>query len=138
MALNKLYKLQVNYCSNRKEAKDHGADKGQLLGAELQAGDKVIIVEDVTTSGKSIDETYPILRSIANVEVIGLVVSFDRMEVGPSGTMSAVDEIEHKYGFPVRSIVNMEEVRKYMEDSGKLDKDILKKIDHYYDEYGVK
>ena len=53
MALQELYGKEVKYCCNRKEAKDHGADAGNLLGAELADGDKVIMVEDVTTSGKS-------------------------------------------------------------------------------------
>ncbi|MCF0105100.1 MAG: orotate phosphoribosyltransferase [Eggerthellaceae bacterium] len=138
MGLKKLYNMEVQYCSNRKENKDHGADKGILLGAELHDGDKVIIVEDVTTSGKSINNTYPILKAIADVEVIGLAISFDRMEVGPCGTMSATSEIQEKYGFPVRSIVNMDEVRSYMEQNGKLDADTLSRIDAYYEKYGVK
>ena len=59
IALQELYGKEVRYCCNRKEVKDHGADKGNLLGADLHDGDRVIMVEDVTTSGKSIDETYP-------------------------------------------------------------------------------
>ncbi len=82
MALQELYGKEVKYCCNRKEVKDHGADAGNLLGAELHDGDKVIMVEDVTTSGKSIDETYPILKAAADVDVRGLIVSLNRMEVG--------------------------------------------------------
>ncbi len=63
MALQELYGKEVKYCCNRKEVKDHGADAGNLLGAELHDGDRVIMVEDVTTSGKSIDETYPIVTA---------------------------------------------------------------------------
>ena len=74
MALQELYGKEVKYCCNRKEVKDHGADAGNLLGAELHDGDKVIMVEDVTTSGKSIDETYPILKAAADVDVRGLFV----------------------------------------------------------------
>ena len=82
MALQELYGKEVKYCCNRKEVKDHGADAGNLLGAELHDGDKVIMVEDVTTSGKSIDETYPILKAAADVDVRGLIVSLNRMRWG--------------------------------------------------------
>ena len=71
IALSELYGKEVKYCSDRKEVKDHGADKGGMLGYELKDGDRVIMVEDVTTSGKSIDETYPKLMAAANVEVKG-------------------------------------------------------------------
>ena len=111
MALQELYGKEVKYCCNRKEVKDHGADAGNLLGAELHDGDKVIMVEDVTTSGKSIDETYPILKAAADVDVRGLIVSLNRMEVGKGGVTTAQKEIEAKYGFPVASIVSMAEVR---------------------------
>ena len=74
IALQELYGKEVRYCCNRKEVKDHGADKGNLLGADLHDGDRVIMVEDVTTSGKSIDETYPVLKGAADVEVKGLIV----------------------------------------------------------------
>ena len=89
MALQELYGKEVKYCCNRKEVKDHGADAGNLLGAELHDGDKVIMVEDVTTSGKSIDETYPILKAAADVDVRGLIVSLNRMEVGKGGVTTA-------------------------------------------------
>lgn len=88
IGLQELYDKEARYCSNRKEAKDHG-DAGILLGAELHDGDRVVMVEDVTTSGKSIDETYPLLKSIADVEVVGLMVSLNRQEVGPEPARSA-------------------------------------------------
>ena len=89
IALEDLYGKEVRYCSNRKEVKDHGADAGNLLGSDLHDGDRVIMVEDVTTSGKSIDETYPILKAAANVDVKGLIVSLNRMEVGKGGVVTA-------------------------------------------------
>lgn len=67
IAMHELYSKEVRYCSDRKEAKDHGADKGGMLGYQLQDGDRVVMVEDVTTSGKSIDETYPKLMAAADV-----------------------------------------------------------------------
>jgi orotate phosphoribosyltransferase len=143
IAYHELYGREVRYCSDRKEAKDHGADKGQLLGAELRDGDRVVIVEDVTTSGKSIDETYPKLKAAADVEVVGLMVSLNRMEVGKGGKVTAQQEIEERYGFPVASIVSMAEVVEALhgrEVAGRvvIDDDIKAAIDAYYEKYGAK
>ena len=99
IAIHDLYGKEVRYCSNRKEIKDHGADAGNLLGAELHDGDRVIMVEDVTTSGKSIDETYPIVTGSANIQIKGLIVSLNRMEVGKGGKVTAQQEVQEKYGF---------------------------------------
>ena len=112
MAFAELYGADIRYCSNRKEVKDHG-DTGILLGSKLKDGDRVVIIEDVTTSGKSIEETYPILKAQANVEIKGLMVSLNRMEKG-KGEISALDEIQQKYGFPAAAIVNMAEVTEHL------------------------
>lgn len=143
IALHDLFGKEVRYCSNRKEAKDHGADAGNLLGSELHDGDRVVMVEDVTTSGKSIDETYPIVTGAANVEVKGLIVSLNRMEVGKGGVVSAQQEVQEKYGFPVASIVDMEEVVEHLhnrEVGGRvvIDDATRAAIDAYYQEYGAK
>ena len=143
IALFELYGKEVRYCSNRKEVKDHGADAGNLLGAELHDGDRVVMVEDVTTSGKSIDETYPKVTGAANVEVKGLIVSLNRMEVGKGGKVSAQEEIQEKYGFPVASIVSMAEVTEVLynhEIDGRVVIDDATKaaLDAYYEQYGVK
>lgn len=142
MALNELYGKEVRYCSNRKEAKDHG-DTGILLGSALHDGDRVLIVEDVTTSGKSIEETYPILKAQAEVEVIGLMVSLNRQEVGKGGSKCALEEVSDLYGFPTASIVSMGEVAHYLlnrEVCGRvvIDDDIMTAIDAYYEQYGAK
>ena len=97
IALSNLYNIDVDYCSNRKEIKDHG-DKGILLGGKINDGDKVIIVEDVTTAGTSIYETMPILKEQGDVDVKGLIISVDRMERG-KGEKSALSEIREKFGF---------------------------------------
>ena len=141
MGLSELYGKQARYCSNRKEAKDHG-DAGILLGSELRDGDRVVIEEDVTTSGKSIDETYPILMAAAEVAVQGLVVSLNRMEVGKGGVTTTQKEIEQRYGFPVASIVSMAEVRDYLhnrEVGGRvvIDDAMREAMSAYYAEYGV-
>ncbi len=143
MGISELYGKQVRYCSNRKEAKDHGADAGNLLGTELVDGDRVIIVEDVTTSGKSIEETHPILMAAANVEVKGLMVSLNRMEVGKGGEKCALDEVADLYGFPTAAIVDMAEVTECLhnrEVRGRvvIDDAIKTAIDAYYEQYGAK
>lgn len=137
MAIKELYGKNVQYCSNRKEAKDHG-DTGILLGAEIQDGMKVIIVEDVTTSGKSIEETYPLLKQAADVDVVGLMVSLDRREVGKGGKISALNEIHETYGFPTAAIVSMDEVIDYLAGKDLLGPKELIAISDYYEKYGVK
>ncbi len=141
MALSALYGKEVRYCSNRKEEKDHG-DTGILLGSRLKDGDRVVIIEDVTTSGKSIEETFPILKAQANVEIKGLMVSLNRMERG-QGEKSALSEIKEKYGFDANAIVTMEEVVEYLYNKpyqGKIyiDDECKAAIDAYYEQYGAK
>ena len=141
MAISSLYGKDIRYCSNRKEAKDHG-DAGILLGSSLKDGDRVVIIEDVTTSGKSIEETFPVLKAQGNIEVKGLMVSLNRMEVGKGGKMSALDEIKELYVFETSSIVSMEEVTAYLynrECQGKvvIDDTLKSAIDAYYEEYGI-
>ncbi len=147
MGLYELYGKEVRYCSNRKEVKDHG-DTGILLGSELHDGDRVIIVEDVTTSGKSIEETYPILKAAADVDIIGLMVSLNREEVGKLGKVCALDEVSETYGFPTAAIVSMSDVVSYLrsdisernsiDSKAVITPEILSAIDDYYDRYGVK
>jgi orotate phosphoribosyltransferase len=142
MGLKELFDKDARYCSNRKEIKDHG-DKGILLGSSLSDGDRVIMVEDVTTSGKSIDETYPLLKSQADVEVKGLMVSLNRMEVGRGGQKCALDEVSDRYGFPTASIVTMRDVTDALynhEVDGRvvIDDDIKAALDSYYEKYGAR
>lgn len=140
IAYSRLYGKQIRYCSNRKEVKDHG-DTGILLGSKLKDGDRVVIIEDVTTSGKSIEETVPILRAQGNVQIVGLIVSLNRMEKGLSGNIGALDEIKEKYGFDTNAIVTMEDVVECLynkECQGKvvINDTIKSAIDAYYKEYG--
>lgn len=141
MAISELYGKEIRYCSNRKEVKDHG-DTGILLGSKLKDGDRVVIIEDVTTSGKSIEETFPIIKAQADVEVVGLIVSLNRMEKGQSDK-SALLEIKEKYGFDANAIVNMQEVVEYLYNrpyKGQvyIDDKLKMAIDAYYEQYGVK
>ncbi|MBE5868660.1 MAG: orotate phosphoribosyltransferase [Lachnospiraceae bacterium] len=143
VAYSQLYGKEVRYCSDRKEEKDHGADKGGFLGTKLQDGDRVIMIEDVTTSGKSMEETVPKVKGAADVKILGLMVSLNRMEVGQGGQMSALDEIRERYGFETNAIVTMAEVTEYLYNrpyKGKvyIDDTLKGAIDAYYEQYGVK
>ncbi len=142
IAYSELYGKEVRYCSDRKEEKDHGADKGSFLGSKLKDGDRVIMIEDVTTSGKSMEETVPKVRGAANVEIKGLMVSLNRMEKG-TGEKSALDEIKEKYGFDANAIVNMSDVVEYLYNKPYkgnviIDDTLKAAIDAYYEQYGVK
>ena len=141
MAISELYGKDVRYCSNRKEIKDHG-DTGILLGSKLKDGDRIVMIEDVTTSGKSIEETFPIIKAQADVEIKGLVVSLNRMEKG-KGEISALKEIEELYKFDTTAIVTMSEVSEYLynkEVGGRvlIDDAMKASIDAYYATYGAK
>ena len=141
IAYKNLYNKEIKYCSNRKEAKDHG-EAGILLGYQVKDGDKVVIIEDVTTSGKSMEETVPILKAQAKVDIKGLMVSLNRQEKG-KGEKSALAEITELYGFPANAIVTMEEVvealyNKEVDGRIVIDDAIKSAIEAYYKEYGAK
>ena len=140
MAISELYGKDVRYCSNRKEVKDHG-DAGILLGSPIKDGDRVRIIEYLTTSGKSIEETFPIIKAQGNVEIKGLIVSLNRMERG-KGTKSALEEIKELYGFPTAAIVSMADVTEHLynrECGGRvvIDDAIKAALDAYYEQYGA-
>jgi orotate phosphoribosyltransferase len=148
IAFSQLYGKEIRYCSNRKEAKDHGGDAGLLLGSSIKEGDKIVIIEDVTTSGKSIEETFPIIKAQCpnpdKIEIKGLMVSLNRQEKG-KGEKSALEEITDLYGFPANAIVTMSEVVEYLynKPTGKdgkiiIDDKIKTDIENYYKEYGAK
>lgn len=141
IAYSELYGREIRYCSNRKEAKDHG-DVGILLGSKLQDGDRVVIIEDVTTSGKSIQETFPILKAQGDVEIKGLMVSLNRMEKGLGGEKSALAEIRETYGFETGAIVTMAEVIEHLYNRpyrGQIyiDDALKAALDEYYAVYGA-
>ena len=141
IAISEQYGRDIRYCSNRKEIKDHG-DKGILLGSPLSAGDKVLLIEDVTTAGTSIQETLPIIRAQGEVHPVGLVVSVDRMERG-QGEKSALQEIQEVYGLQTTAIVTMAEVVEHLYNrpyKGKviIDDALKTAIDAYYEQYGVR
>lgn len=136
MAYSRLYGKEIRYCSNRKEVKDHG-DAGILLGSPIKDGDRIVVIEDVTTSGKSMEETIPIVKAQGDVTIVGLMVSLNRCEKG-KGDKGALDEIKETYGFETNAIVSMKEVIEYLSKKGMLDDELKARIDAYYEEYGVK
>ena len=143
IAYSELFGKEIRYCSDRKEEKEHGADKGSFLGSSLKDGDRVIMIEDVTTSGKSMEETVPKVKGAADVEIKGLMVSLNRMEVGKGGEKSALEEIQELYGFPAGAIVTMEEVVEHLynrpyKGNVIIDDTLKAAIDAYYEQYGVK
>jgi len=145
VAYSELFGKEIKYCADRKEAKDHGADKGGLLGYQLKDGDRVVIIEDVTTSGKSIEETYPKIKAqetvAGGIKIVGEIVSLNRMEKAPDSDKAALEVISEKYGFPARAIVSMKDVIDALHTNGdrKIITDEIKaEIDKYYAEYGAK
>ena len=140
IALKKLYNLDVSYAFNRKEIKDHG-EKGAIVGHQLKSGENVLLIEDVTTAGTSIREIIPILRAHAEVKLVGLIVSVDRMEKGktPKGALA---ELREEYNMPTVAIVNLDEIITYLynrEIDGRIiiNDDLLSKIKAYRNQYGA-
>ena len=121
----------VSFCFNRKEAKDHG-EGGVLVGHKLQDGERVLIIEDVTTAGTSIRETVPILRAAADIQLAGLIVSVDRSERG-TGALSALAEVGNEFEMPTFSIVNVHEIMQHVE----LAADDHGRMQSYLAEYGA-
>lgn len=126
----------VNYCFNRKEAKDHG-EGGVIVGHKLQDGDKVVIIEDVITAGTAIRETLPILKKAANVDVLSVIISVDRMEKG-KGDKSAVQEVFEDFGIRVFPIVTVLDIIECIEDGTIEGKEYLQKMIQYRETYGIK
>ena len=144
IAYSELYGKEIKYCSDRKEEKDHGADKGALLGYKIKDGDRVVIIEDVTTSGKSIEETYPKIKAqetvSGGIKIVGEIVSLNREERAPDSEKSALDVITEKYGFPAKAIVSMSEVVDALYTNGDksvITDEIKTEIDAYYKEWGA-
>lgn len=144
IAYYELFGKEVKYCCDRKEAKDHGADKGGLLGYNIKDGDRVVIIEDVTTSGKSIEEVYPKIKAQESekggIKIVGEIVSLNRQERAPDSKKSALETISDTYGFPARAIVSMGDVVEALYTNG--DKSVItdqikNQIDQYYAQWGA-
>lgn len=138
-ALYDHFKINVNYSTNRKEIKDHG-EKGTILGCQLFKKAKVILIDDVVTSGISVEESISLLKNIEDVDIIGLIVSVDRQEKSLNSPYSSLQELSNKYNFKATSIVNMQEVIDYVFANHKeiMNIDLLERIKQYYLTYGAK
>lgn len=136
VSLSNDYGEDLNYCFDRKEVKDHG-EGGLFVGKQLVDGERVIIIEDVMTSGKALREMLPKLKAAANVEIAGMVISVDRMERGLESSISAVQEVYKEFGVKVYSIVTMADIIEAIE-SGIIDgAEYLEKMKEYRRTYGV-
>jgi len=135
VALSNKYGIDVSYCFDRKEVKDHG-EGGMFVGKTLTDGEKVIIIDDVMTSGKALRESLPKLKSSADVDVTGMVITVDRMEKGTS-ELSAVQEVKRDFGIDVYSIVNMQDIINAVSDGVISGKEHLEKMIEYRNIYGI-
>ena len=135
VALAQHHDLDLPYCFNRKEAKDHG-EGGSLVGYKPQDGDKVIIIEDVITAGTAVRETMPILKNAANVEVKDMFISVNRCEVGQNPKKTTIMEVMEDFGINVHSIITVQDIYEYLKQDGSYG-DILTKMKEYMDTYCV-
>ena len=136
IALFNHYGKELNYCFDRKEAKDHG-EGGLFVGKQLVDGEKVIIIEDVMTSGKALREILPKLEAAANVKVVGMIISVDRMEKALNSDLSAVKEAKKEFGIDVYSVVTMNDIIQAIEDGVIEGKEHLAKMYEYRSQYGA-
>ena len=143
IAYSEIYGKEVKYCCDRKEEKDHGADKGGLLGYKIKDGDRVVIIEDVTTSGKSIEEVFPKIKAQEtqkdSIKIVGEIVSLNRMERAPDTTKSALQVIAETYGFKTCAIVTMDDVIDALFTNGDkkiITPEIKEQLDEYYSQWG--
>ena len=137
IALANRYEVDVNYCFDRKEVKDHG-EGGLFVGKQLIDGEKVIIIEDVMTSGKALREILPKLEAAAKVEVVGMIISVDRREKALNSELSAVTEAKKEFGIDVYSVVTMDDIIAAIE-KGVIDgKEHLPAMYQYREVYGAK
>lgn len=136
VALYTKFGIDVNYCFDRKEAKDHG-EGGCIVGKQLADGEKVVIIEDVMTSGKALREVMPKLKEAANVDIAAMIIQVDRMEKGLNGDKSAVQEVSGEFGVNIYPIVNMNDIIEAIEDGAVPGREYLEKMIEYRKVYGV-
>lgn len=135
-ALYNKFGIDVSYCFDRKEVKDHG-EGGMFVGKSLSDGEKVVIIEDVMTSGKALREVMPKLKGEADVDITGMVITVDRMEKALDSEQSAVQNAYTEFGVKVYSIVTMEDIIKAIEDGVVEGKEYLDAMRAYRAQYGA-
>lgn len=131
VALAEHHQLDVPWCFNRKEAKNHG-EGGSLVGAPL-TGD-VLIIDDVITAGTAIREVMQIIQG-AQAKACGVLIALNRQERG-NGALSAIQEVERDFAIPVVSIVSLNQVLEYLADDPQL-KQHLPAVEAYRAQYGI-
>lgn len=136
VALSNKFGIDVSYCFDRKEVKDHG-EGGMFVGKKLTDGERVVIIDDVMTSGKALGESLPKLKSAADVDITGMVITVDRMEKALDSDLSAVQQAYKDYGVKVYSIVNINDIIKAIEDGIVDGREYLDKMLEYRSTYGV-
>ncbi len=136
IALAKNHGLDLGFCFDRKEVKDHG-EGGMFVGQTLRDGDSVCLVEDVMTSGKALREILPKLKQEANVRVAAMLISVDRQEKG-TGEKSAAAEVFETYGIPVYSIVTVTDIIEAIEEGVIGGREYLSAMKEYRGQYGAK
>ena len=136
IAMADQYHKTVNFCFDRKEIKDHG-EGGMFVGKTLEDHEKVVIVEDVITSGKAIGEVYPKLKQAADVDITAVVISVDRKERALEGNLSAIQSIQETYGIPAYSIVTIDDIIEAMQNDIVPGKEHLRDMLDYRAQYGV-
>lgn len=136
VALYSKFGIDVNYCFDRKEAKDHG-EGGLIVGKQLTDGERVVIIEDVMTSGKALREVLPKIKAEADVVPAAMVIQADRMEKGLNSDKSAVQEVSGEFGIKIYSIVNMNDIIEAIEQEVVPGKEYLEKMIEYRKVYGV-
>ena len=137
IATYKNYEKEINYCFDRKEAKDHG-EGGLFVGKQLEDGERVIIIEDVMTSGKALREILPKLEAAAKVKVVGMIISVDRREKALNSELSAVQQAKEEFGIDVYSVVTMDDIISAIEDGVIDGKEHLPAMYKYREVYGAK
>ncbi len=136
VALFNKYGIDLGYCFDRKEAKDHG-EGGLFVGQQPQDGSRVIIIEDVMTSGKALREVLPKLQAAGDVKVTAMIISVDRMEKALDSELSAVQQAYKDFGITVHSIVTINDIIKAIEDGVIEGKEHLEAMQSYRAQYGV-
>lgn len=136
IAMADQYQKTINFCFDRKEQKDHG-EGGMFVGKQLKDGEKVVIIEDVMTSGKAMAEVYPKLMQEAKVNITGMVITVDRKERALEGEKSAVDAVYEKYGVPVYSIVTIDDIIQAIQEEKISGKEHLPAMLAYREQYGA-
>lgn len=136
VALYEKYGIDVNFCFDRKEVKDHG-EGGMFVGKQPEDGEKIVIVEDVMTSGKALKEVLPKLRGAAKVDISGMVITVDRMEKALDSEKSAVQQAYEQEGVRVYSIVTIRDIVEALEAGVIEGKEHVPAILKYLNEYGA-